>query len=112
MKETGEKSIIAEDNKGNRYFIPSDGLRVEKKDYVARALAVGAFIAGSAGLVYTAVSNVAEGKRDHENLVGDCLNENILRQAMGAPGVTLDECREERGLWANPAPVATPTGGG
>lgn len=33
------------------------------------------------------------------NIVGDCTNENILRQAMGAEQISLDKCVEERQGW-------------
>ena len=46
--------------------------------------------------------------------MGECIHEGILRQTLGAPSVTLDQCREERKIWKekldNPKPEATPTG--
>lgn len=33
------------------------------------------------------------------NLVGDCFNENVLRQALGSEMVTLEECAAEREEW-------------
>lgn len=95
------EQITAVDEKGNKVFIPKSLFNVEKKDTVARVLAAGAFIAGTAGVVYTAVSNQIEAKRDYENLIADCLTENNVRIIYQVPIVNLEECEQERHEWAD-----------
>lgn len=38
------------------------------------------------------------------NRYGDCVNENILRSALGGPPVNLDECESERDGWVKEPP--------
>lgn len=38
-------------------------------------------------------------EEQEENINGDCINENILRQALGVPTVPLEQCKEERKRW-------------
>lgn len=42
------------------------------------------------------------------NMIGDCINENILRQVLGAPVATFEECVQERVTWSQPKPEPTP----
>ena len=37
--------------------------------------------------------------RDLFNLIGDCVNEEVLREALGAPKITIEGCIAERVEW-------------
>ena len=89
-------------------------------DLVARRMSRVALALGSLGLILGGVGMV-EGSialyqnyktpvvRDvdpqlaqdlEENLVGDCMNEKIMRRIVGAEDVGLEDCRKERAMWA------------
>lgn len=121
---SAERRIVEESKDGTRTFIPEHLIekvvKLRARDRVARAgiaaaVAIGGVlaaervvsrnsqVAGSEGdraRIEQLENDLAELREEaHVNMVGDCVNENILRGAMGIPGATLEECREEREEW-------------
>jgi len=86
---------------------------MKERDVVARIMAAGAVVIGGA----LTVDKIVERQRTApvapqadtqaltqeaiENLVGDCMNENILRSAVGAPPISMAGCIYERQLWTH-----------
>lgn len=93
------------------------------KDRVSRVLAIGAIIFSASGAAIGATQFLSDANDKRRigiletnaelNLSGDCINENILREALGYERVELEACQEERNAWiktweAKNGPTATP----
>lgn len=46
--------------------------------------------------------------RQEENIVGDCVNENVLRMMNGIEPTSLEGCKDERKAWRDSMNSATP----
>lgn len=87
--------------------------RERRADVPARLLATLSFLFGLGGLggagyvllrQYQQETKVAPidpevARQLRENLIGDCVNENVLRQALGVPVVDVETCEAERQQW-------------
>ena len=106
--------VTAQDDQGNKYFIPDRSFRVSKVDGLARVLAAGSLalngvLAGK--MIYDSTTTpdssspklaktVEVLKEELEkNLLGDCINENVLRTALGVAPADMATCEAEREEW-------------
>lgn len=114
MIETDQ--VIQIDPKGNKTFLPRGAWEASVKigDRTARLMAALGLLVGLGGSgigavgLYVAFQDrqpAIEGidpeiqRQLDLNMIGDCNNERILRNALGAPDVTLEECVAEREEW-------------
>lgn len=85
-----------------------------KAEKLAAAVGIAAAV-GAGRMAYDAKADMERLRQDYQlNEIGDCLNENVLRGLVDAPGASLDDCRDEREKWATrvaaPTPTPTPDG--
>ena len=122
MKEAPKNMIQAQDDKGDTYFVPRSDFRINNRDWIGRLIALVGLGLGAGAVVYQAtkppetklvptqpsipvmsgdlIATVeAMQTQDHLNAVGDCVNEDILRGALGSEPVGLEDCSTERIIW-------------
>lgn len=106
-----EDRIMAEGKDGEKYYLPKQVLTVDKKDWKARALAAGGLLVGAAGLVYQFAKDPSKPEVPNRALVAtveamqtteyqdalmDCMNENVLKDALGFEMGSMEDCQNER----------------
>lgn len=111
--------IKVTDADGAIYSIPRRDIFVPNKDTVARLVGAIAALTGLGLLTWEAykarvevvppqVQGIERTLSAHEteiyrNGIGDCVNEDVLRQAVGAGSVNPEVCSTERAEWASTA---------
>ena len=131
MGERDDGRIIGVGQDGQEYYLPKQSIDVRPIDWKARVIAAGSLLIAGGALAATLfhrddgqkpIDNTSPGlvstveamqTQQAKNLIGDCINENIIRSAMGVDHTNLKGCKDERDEWAKrfsatPSPTDTP----